>query len=150
MSSNKVIGKDNELPWELPTDLKRIKEITDNNIILMGRKYYDSVGKEFTNSTNIVLSRDPKLLIKDCLVRNDFNSVVEEFKDKELFVIGGSDIYEMAFPLADKLYLTYITDEVEGNVILRGLNSSEWLLNGFEGHIKENNITYRFEDYQRV
>ena len=97
MSSNGVIGKDNDLPWKLPTDLKRFKEITSGNIILMGRKCYESIGRPLPNRTNIVLTRNTELEIEGCLVRNDFESVIEEFKDKEIFVIGGSDIYEMAF-----------------------------------------------------
>jgi len=149
MSSNGVIGKDNDLPWKLPTDLKRFKEITSGNIILMGRKCYESIGRPLPNRTNIVLTRNTELEIEGCLVRNDFESVIEEFKDKEIFVIGGSDIYEMAFPIASKLYLTNITDEIEGDVILKGLNPAEWLLKSFEGHFKENEITYRFEDYER-
>lgn len=147
MSSNGVIGKDNDLPWKLPTDLKRFKEITSGNTILMGRKCYESIGRPLPNRTNIVLSRNTDLEIEGCLVRNNFESVIEEFKDEEIFVIGGSDIYEMAFPIANKLYLTNITDEIEGDVYLKGLNQSEWVLDSFEGHFKENGITYRFEDY---
>ena len=111
------IGKDNKLMWNIPSDLKRFKEITtknqikiDNdikNIVIMGRKTYESIGKELPNRANIVLSLKNKCSysVEDIL---DYN---ERFPEEELFVIGGEEIYKQFLPYADKIYLTKVNGD---------------------------------------
>lgn len=113
-SSNKVIGNNNKLIWHVPGDLKRFKELTSGHTILMGRKTYESIGRPLPNRRNIILSRDPNLKIEGCLVYSDLLEVLELYKN-DLFVIGGEEIYRQTLGYADKIELTLIHKEYEGD-----------------------------------
>lgn len=149
MSTNKVIGKDNDLPWKLPSDLKRFKSITSGKTVIMGRKCYESIGRPLPNRTNVIITRNEDYEAEGCEVRHDLESAIAEFnkEGEEVFIIGGSEIYKAAFPIADKLYLTHVVAEIEGDTFLEGLVESDWKLVGFEGHYEEDNLKFRFEDY---
>lgn len=149
MSTNKVIGKDNDLPWKLPSDLKRFKSITSGKTVIMGRKCYESIGRPLPNRTNVIITRNEDYEAEGCEVRHDLESAIAEFnkEGEEVFIIGGSEIYKAAFPIADKLYLTHVVAEIEGDTFLEGLVESDWKLVAFEGHYEENNLKFRFEDY---
>ena len=149
MSTNKVIGKDNNLPWKLPSDLKRFKKLTSGKTVIMGRKCYESIGKPLPNRTNVIITRNTDYVADGCEVRYDLEEAIKEFniEGEEVFIIGGSDIYKMAFPIADKLYLTHVVAEIEGDTFLEGLIESDWKLIAFEGYFEEDNLKYRFEDY---
>ena len=118
MSENRVIGKDNKLPWYIPEDLKRFKAVTSGHPVIMGRKTYDSIGRPLPGRLNIVITRDHTY-------QNDAVSVVHSLDDAiklstsadeaELFIIGGGQIFEQALSLADKLYLTVVHTEIEGD-----------------------------------
>lgn len=152
MSSNNVIGRGNDLPWRLPTDLKRFKTLTSGKTVVMGRKCWDSIPEKFRplpNRTNVVITRNKDFVAEGCEVRHDLSEALKEFnvEGEELFVIGGSEIYKESFPLADKFYQTYIVEAVEGDITLQGFDLSKWEMVSFEGHFKEDNLTYRFVDY---
>lgn len=152
MAENKVIGNNNDLPWDLPTDLKRFKRLTTGKTIIMGRKCYDSIPAKYRplpNRLNVVVTRDVNFVAEGCEVRHDLHEAINEFNkpDEELFVIGGAQIYKETFPIADKIYLTEIIGEVDGDVVVEGLIESDWMFIAFEGHIKENGHVYRFVDY---
>ena len=148
-SKNNVIGKDNDLPWKLPTDLKKFKEITLNSTIIMGRKCYESIGRPLPKRINVVLTRDENFTADGCEVRHNLEAAIEEFKEegKELFIIGGSHIYKESFKYADKLYITQIMSEVAGDVILEGLIEEDWILTGLDGPYREDGLDYHFEEY---
>ena len=117
MARNHVIGKDNQLPWKLPEDLKRFKAITLGHPIIMGRKTFDSLGRPLPGRENIVLSRRPGLVLPGATV---FGSLAEAFErfagtDNEVFVIGGAEIYAQALSRADRLYLTRIDADFPGD-----------------------------------
>lgn len=116
MAKNRVIGKDNDMPWHLPVDLKHFKKVTLGKPVLMGRKTYESIGRPLPGRRNLVLSRTPNLAIDGVEVIDsidDLSSLLEGVE--ELMVIGGGHIYELFLDKADTLHLTHIDLEVEGD-----------------------------------
>jgi len=127
MSSNGVIGKENQLPWHLPEDLKRFRLITNNNVVVMGRKTHLSIGKVLPNRLNVILSRDTKWynpLGDNCVVCYSVEEVIEKFKYRDLFIIGGSEIYNQFLPHTDKIYLTLIDKDFEGDTYFPNLGDN--------------------------
>ncbi len=153
-STNLVIGKDNDLPWHLPTDMKYFKDTTKGHIVVMGRKCWESIPEKFRplpNRTNIVMSRNTLYEAKGASVTFDLETLlkVHENSDKEVFIIGGAGLYKEAFKYAHRLYLTQIYSEVEGDVYLEGLDYKDWcLIEGSEMH-EENGYKFRFELYKK-
>lgn len=126
-SSNGVIGKDKTLPWHLSADLKRFKKITSDNSILMGRKTYESIGKPLPNRKNFIITRQKKFEAKGCFVVNSLEEAIENCKgEPEIFVIGGSEIYEQAMKFADRIYLTEIHEEFEGDTFAPEIDFTKW------------------------
>ena len=153
-STNFVIGKDNDLPWHLPTDMKYFKDTTKGHIVVMGRKCWDSIPEKYRplpNRTNIVMSRNKDFVAEGATVSDDLEKilVMYEHSDKEVFIIGGADLYKEAFKYASKLYLTQIYSTVDGNVFLEGLEPKDWcLIEGSEIY-EENGFKFRFELYKK-
>ena len=116
VSNNGVIGVDNKLPWDLPEDLKRFKELTTGNVVIMGRKTYESIGKPLPNRINIVITRNKDFFVPGVLTANSLNSaLLKAGGNKDIFIIGGGEIYEQSMGFADKLYITEVDMEVEGD-----------------------------------
>lgn len=116
MSKNKVIGKDNQLPWHLSEDLKRFKQITMGHPVIMGRKTFESLGRPLPGRENIILTRDPHFQAEGIRLIHGMNELNEFQNDKkEYFVIGGAEVYAQTLPLVRKLYLTIIQDVFEGD-----------------------------------
>ena len=129
VSQNGVIGKDNQLIWRLPDDLKRFKRLTLGHPMIMGRKTYDSIGKPLPGRTSIVVSRNPNLSIEGVLVANTFEEALEKAAftgADEVFVIGGGNIYEESLQLADKIYLTDVHTVIDGDTFFYLPNKAEW------------------------
>lgn len=154
MSTNFVIGKDNDLPWYLPTDLKYFKSTTKGHTVVMGRKCWESIPENFkplSNRKNIVMSRDKSYSTEGALVLHDFEHLlkIHENSDEQVFVIGGAELYEEAFKYATNLYLTQIYNHVEGDIILKGLNDKKWCLKDASEIYNENGLKFRFEYYEK-
>ncbi len=119
MTEDRVIGKDNRLPWRLPEDLKRFKKITMGHPIIMGRKTFDSLGRPLPGRTNIVLTRNPGFKHAGVHVARSLEDAVHFAETQEggdeQFVIGGETIYRVALPLAKRLYLTLIHKKIAGD-----------------------------------
>jgi dihydrofolate reductase len=122
VAKNRVIGNEGDLPWNLPSDLKRFKEITDNRPIIMGRKTWDSIGRPLPNRDNIIISRNANLEIEGgiiCLSPDEAISIAKikanERGCEEIMVIGGGYIYQEFMNIADKLYITEVDLEIEGD-----------------------------------
>ena len=128
MASNRVIGLNNQMPWHLSADLKKFKKITMGSPVLMGRKTYESIGKVLPGRTNIILSRNPEYRQHGCLVFNDLESALKNACEsaEEIFVIGGSDLYEAVLPVADAIYLTIINREFQGDAIFPDIDFNVW------------------------
>lgn len=113
----RVIGKKGSLPWHIPEELKRFKEITMRHPIIMGRITHESIGRVLPGRTNIVITHEPNYKVLGCIVVHSLDEALRQAQGAdEVFVIGGGQIYAEALPLADKLYLTYIDKEIEGDV----------------------------------
>ncbi len=128
-SLNGVIGVNNKLPWHLGDDLKKFKTLTMGHHILMGRKTYESIGKPLPGRMHLVISASPKEATEQVLW---FNSVFRAIKfaerqgEKELFIIGGAQIYKTALPLVDRLYITDVKAEIKGDVYFPTLSLKNW------------------------
>ena len=154
IAKNNVIGKDNDIPWYLPADLKYFKKTTLNHHIIMGRNCYESIGKPLPKRTNVVLTRNPFFIVSNCYVTHSIEEALELAKDngeEEAFIIGGAQIYGQSMDLWDKLYLTEVDLEVEGDVILPEINFDEWELISEEKHQadEKNEHDYTFKVFQR-
>ncbi|MDD5215675.1 MAG: dihydrofolate reductase [Methylococcales bacterium] len=128
MSKNRVIGRDNKMPWHLSTDLKRFRAITMNSPILMGRKTFESIGKPLDGRTNLILSKNANYQPQGCLVFQSLESALDAAKNygEEVFIIGGATLYEIALPLAKRLYLTDIQAEFEGDTFFPKFDVTDW------------------------
>ncbi|TCN77579.1 dihydrofolate reductase [Vibrio crassostreae] len=116
MANNRVIGKDNQMPWHLPADFAWFKRSTMGKPVVMGRKTYDSIGRPLPGRLNVVISRDASLEIEGVTTVTSIDKALELVNDvDEVMIIGGGSIYETCLPKADKLYLTYIDFDVDGD-----------------------------------
>lgn len=133
MSENRVIGKNNTLPWRLPEDLKYFKRTTMGSSVIMGRKTWDSIGKVLPGRTNIIVTRSPTLQIERVKMALSVPEAIElaehaAFIDgsDEAFIIGGAELYSEAMPFADRFYLTRVHAEVEGDTFLQSFDEAAW------------------------
>ncbi|WP_127560386.1 dihydrofolate reductase [Saccharospirillum alexandrii] len=124
MARNGVIGRDNKLPWYLPEDLKYFKRVTTGKPVIMGRKTYDSIGRPLPNRTNIVVTRDSSLNLEGVKVVTSLEDALDIARAEsvisdvdEVIVMGGAEIYAQALPHADRLYVTLVHAEVEGDAV---------------------------------
>jgi dihydrofolate reductase len=121
IAQNGVIGHNNQLIWHLPNDLKQFRKLTTGHTIIMGRRTFDSIGKPLPNRTSIVISRDPNLKIEGCTVVNSLEDAIKTAKltePEEAFIIGGAEIYRLALPLVNKMYVTEVKSDFEGDTFL--------------------------------
>lgn len=128
VSKNGVIGKDGQLPWHIPEDLAHFKRETMGHAIIMGRKTWEEVGKPLPGRRNIVISRNPRLVLEGAEVTSSLEEAIAMAKtsDPSPFIIGGSKIYEAAIPLATRMLLTEVHREVEGDTWFPEFDRSEW------------------------
>ena len=127
MDSNRLIGKDNGLPWHLPADLAFFKKLTTGNTILMGRKTFDSIGRPLPNRRNIVITRNADIEITDCEVVNSIEKALSLVQSEtEVMVIGGAKLYQQILPIADRLYITQVEGEFDGDTYFPSYNEAEW------------------------
>ncbi|MBN8653579.1 MAG: dihydrofolate reductase [Cytophagales bacterium] len=132
LSENRVIGKNNDLPWRLPDDMKYFMETTSEHYVIMGRKNYQSLPEKFRplpNRTNIVITRSPGFSAPGCQVVHTLTDALEiarKANQTEVFIIGGAEIYTLSLPHAHRLYLTEIKAEVAGDTYFPNVNLTEW------------------------
>lgn len=132
IAQNRVIGKDNDLPWRLPNDMKYFMQTTLGHHVVMGRKNYDSLPTKFKplpNRTNIVVTRQSDFKADGCAVVNSLEDGITLAKsngETELFIIGGAQIYQQALPMSELLYLTEIKSDIEGDTYFPEINKKEW------------------------
>jgi dihydrofolate reductase len=117
MSLNRVIGAGNKIPWHLPQDFKWFKKMTTGQVIVMGRRTYESIGRPLPNRTTIVLSRSPLKIPGVTVVADleEMGSLEGELPGREIFICGGVQVYEHALPMCSDLYLTLVKRNVEGD-----------------------------------
>ena len=127
MDGNRLIGKDNQLPWYLPADLAFFKKLTTGNTILMGRKTFDSIGRPLPSRRNIIITRNTNIEITGCEVVNSIEEALSLAQgETEVMVIGGAKLYQQILPIADRLYITQIESEFDGDTYFPSYNEAEW------------------------
>ena len=129
MAKNRVIGADNKLPWHLSADLKRFKALTMGHHIIMGRRTFESIGRILPGRTSIVVTRDKSYRPAGLTIAHGVNDALAlGTGDDEIFVIGGEQLYRDALPLADRIYLTEIDREFEGDRFFPEMEPAAWRL----------------------
>ena len=144
-SNNNVIGSNGSIPWNVPKDLKYFKELTEGNTVIMGRKTYESLPKDkkpLPNRINIVITRDSNFTANGCMVVGSLEEAILKIDNrKDTFIIGGGEIYKQAINFVDKIYVTEINNEYEGDTYFPKI-SDKWDLVGIEKNDECNFMTY--------
>lgn len=151
IAENNAIGKNNQLLWHLPADLKHFKDITGGHSIIMGRKTFDSVGKPLPRRRNIVVTRQP-ITIEGCEVVNSIEAGLELCSgEDEVFIGGGAEIYRQAMHLTGRIYLTIVHKRFEADTFFPDINPAEWEEVSREYHApdEKNSLPYSFITYER-
>ena len=153
-AKNNIIGKNNELIWHLPEDLKHFRELTTGHTIIMGRKTYESLGKPLPNRKHIIFSQNPDLKINEETVQVvhsllEIQDLIEG--EEEAFVIGGAMIYNFLMPYVKKMYVTEIKKDFEGDAFFPIIDTEVWRETSRITGIKneENNLDYDFVIYEK-
>lgn len=149
---NRGIGYKNTLPWHLPNDLKRFKQLTEGHAVLMGRKTHESIGKVLPNRENIILTHDRGYRADNCYIINylaQLDVYMSMNPDKDVFVIGGSEIYKLMLPYVDRVYTTEIDHTFECDTYFPTLNNEEWYLSHHE-YYTQDSYPYTFVVYDRM
>jgi dihydrofolate reductase len=149
-AKNGVIGVNNSLPWHLPEDLKRFKALTMGHHIIMGRKTYESLGRLLPGRATVIVSRNEHYQVEGALVVSSLTQALALCQDdSEAFLIGGAQMFALGLALADKLYMTEVDIEVEGDVFLPKIDLTDWAVVENLAHISANGLHYRDLVYQR-
>ena len=154
MNQERVIGYENQIPWHLSADLKYFKKLTMGHHILMGRKCFQSIGNPLPGRTNIIVTRDPYFIVSNCIIVHSIEEGLLRAKrngEKEIFIIGGGEIYNQSMHLWNKLYLTLVDYPCNGDTFFPEIHDDEWKLISKEDHLadEKNKINYSFITYER-
>ncbi|MCG9695811.1 type 3 dihydrofolate reductase [Shewanella sp. Isolate11] len=145
MANKRVIGKDNQMPWHLPEDLRHFKAMTLGKPVVMGRKTFESIGKPLPGRHNIVISRQADLTIEGVSCVTSFDEAIALVGEcDELVIIGGGQLYQALLPRADKLYITEIDLDVEGDTYFPFWDDGSWLIEHSEAHTNDKGLRYAF------
>lgn len=154
IGKNRELGRDNKLLWQIPEDLKHFKRITENHAVIMGRKTYESIGRSLPNRINIIVTRD-----SSTVARNDKNNIIvcnsleeaithgKQVESKEIFIIGGGQIYKQAIKIADKLYLTIVDAEAQADTHFPDYSEFKHIVKEERGNSA--GLNYRFVELER-
>lgn len=151
-AENNAIGKDNQLLWHLPNDLRFFKRTTTGHPVIMGRKTYESVGKPLPNRRNIIITRQAGYAVEGAEVVHSLTEALEGCSgEAEVFVVGGAEIYDQALPVIDRIYLTRVHAVLSADSFFPELDEREWLLVSAENHPVDNRhaYSYTFRIYER-
>lgn len=152
VAENNAIGKDNQLLWHLPADLKHFKQITTGHTIIMGRKTFDSIGKPLPNRRNIVITRSVGLEIAGVEVVNTIEeALLLCASETEVFIIGGAEIYKSAMERTDRIYLTRVHESYAADAFFPEINANDWNEVDVEPHQpdEKNKVAYTFSTLLR-
>lgn len=153
MAENRVIGRAGSLPWHLPKDLQHFKRITLDHTVIMGRKTFEEIKRPLSNRRNVVISRNPAFRPAGVTVVPDLDEALAlGATEQEVFVIGGGEIYRLALPRADRLYLTVVHAQVEGDTLFPSFDAEAWVLEEEERHEPDDKhaFAFTFRRYSRL
>lgn len=152
MAGNRAIGIKNTLPWRLPEDLKRFKELTMGHHIVMGRKTYDSIGKPLPGRDTVIVTRNADYAVPGCLAVNSLDAALTvSHGDAEVFFVGGADLYRQTLTIANRIYLTEIQRVFDGDAFFPEFDKNHWVETSREKHKTDgpNGFEYHFVIYDR-
>ena len=152
MDENRVIGYQNKLPWNLPSELKYFRETTKAKPVIMGRKTHDSIGRPMPERLNIIMTRDKDYKANGCIVVNSREDALKAAEgNNEIMVIGGAEIYKLFFPIANRLYVTKVHGSFKGDAYFPEFNENEWVKvkEKFAGKDDENKYSYTITVLER-
>ena len=153
MANNRVIGLNNKMPWHLPADLQHFKKITMGKPIIMGRKTFESIGRPLPGRRNIIITRNQRYTQDSCEIFHTIDDALYALQtEDEVIIIGGAQLYEEFLPKADRLYLTLIELETEGDALFPEWNESEFSLLEQESHqaTEQNHHPHQFLTLDRI
>jgi dihydrofolate reductase len=145
VAENGVIGRDGDLPWRLPADLKRFRALTLGHHVVMGRATHESIGRALPGRTNLVLTSRPERVAAGCRAVATLDEALRVARDageSECFVIGGAHVYAQALPLADRIYLTRVAATVDGDAFFPSLDAARWVETAREEHAADAEHAY--------
>lgn len=146
-SNNRVIGKDGTMPWNLEGELRRYRELTTGKVVIMGRRTYESIGKPLPNRLNIIVSTTQTYEGENCMTARSLPEAIELAGDQDIYISGGSRIYEESLPLVEKMYITEVDCEIEGDTFFPEFDESLFEKEINEHH--EGEIPYTYVTYTR-
>ncbi|WP_316841473.1 dihydrofolate reductase [Pedobacter gandavensis] len=152
IAEDNAIGKDNQLLWHLPADLKHFKDITSGHTIIMGRKTYDSIGRPLPNRRNIVITRNRDLELPGTEITNSLEEALALCQGtEEVFIIGGAELYNHALAATNRIYLTRVHQTYEADTFFPEINLEEWNQLSTEKHLpdEKNKVAYTFSTLER-
>lgn len=151
VARNGVIGKDNTLPWYLPEDLKRFRALTTGHHIIMGRKTYESINRLLPGRTTVIVTRNRDYEVPGALIAASLQQAMELCgDDQEAFLIGGAELFKDGLRLGDRIYLTEIHADFEGDVFMPPLDPAEWREVSREKHDSSQGWGYSYINYERI
>lgn len=151
MAKNRTIGIKNTLPWHLPEDLKHFKALTMGHHIVMGRKTYESIGRPLPGRTTVIVTRDPNYRAEGCLTALSIDAAIQACgDDPEVFFVGGADLYSQVLARADRLYLTEIQQEYEGDAHFPAFDRQAWRETARDAQVSAAGLAYHFVTYDRA
>lgn len=157
LSENNVIGIDNKLPWHIPADFKRLKELTMGATLVMGRKTHESIGRLLPGRTTIIVTRDQNYRVEGAIVAHSIDEAIERAKETllrqgsggrgEIFIFGGGQIFEQAMPLINRLYLTIVHATLDGDAYFPDYSDFTREIERVDG--EDNGLSYTFLTLER-
>ena len=150
MASNRVIGNRGDIPWKIPGEQQMFKEITLGHTVIMGRKTYESIGRPLPGRTNIVITRQSDYQAAGCIIAHDLDGALRSCpnEEKEAFICGGGQLYHEALPVTDRIYLTLLTREVNGDTYFPEISETQFKITKSE--YIDGVEPYNFFVYERV
>lgn len=151
IANNGVIGKDNTLPWHLPEDLKRFRALTTGHHIIMGRKTYESLGRLLPGRTTVIVTRNTEYKVEGALTAHSLSEAAELCRgDNEAFVIGGAELYKEALHIVNKLYITEIKLDVDGDAHFPSFDVAKWQQTAHEDHVSASGLPFSYVTYTKL
>lgn len=146
-SQNRVIGNMGIIPWKIKGEQKRFKELTIGNVVVMGRKSFEEIGKPLPNRTTIVVSRTKMYEAENCITVSSLQEAIEAAGESDIYISGGAGLYEEVLPLVDKMYITLVEKKIQGDTFFPEFKEEDFIKTFEERY--EGEIPYSYLTYER-
>ena len=151
VAANQVIGINNTLPWHLPEDLKRFRALTTGHHIIMGRKTYESLGRLLPGRTTVIVTRNKAYQLEGALIAHSLEAAIKMCEsDTEAFIIGGAELYRDGLKHANKLYITEVEIEVNGDAFFPTIDLHQWQQTSREAHASAQGLLFSYVTYTKL